>query len=281
MIIWLASYPKSGNTLVRSLLSSYYFSKDGSLDFKLLKNITQFPTNFLFNHFGFKAKNNKEHLENYIKVQKLLIKKKKNLSILLKTHSSLFKINNIRFTNWDCSRGVIYIVRDPRNVVSSYTHHYSVSLKEATNQIINGYKIGKATDKIGIQIIGSWSFNYNSWKSFQAQNRYLLIKYENLINDTEKTLLEILNFINKINNNHVAIDMKKLSNSVKSCSFEKMQKKEAKEGFNESVGNKKKGKKINFFRLGKKNNYKDTLDLNIRKEIEVNFQKEMKELGYL
>ena len=60
-----------------------------------------------------------------------------------------------------------------------------------------------------------------------------------------------------------------------------MQKKEAKEGFNESVGNEKKGKKTNFFRLGKKNNYKDTLDLNIRKEIEVNFQKEMKELGYL
>ena len=46
-----------------------------------------------------------------------------------------------------------------------------------------------------------------------------------LINNTEETLLEILNFINKINNHHVAIDMKKLSNSVKSCSFEKMQKK--------------------------------------------------------
>ena len=29
MFIWLASYPKSGNTLVRSLLSSYFFSKDG------------------------------------------------------------------------------------------------------------------------------------------------------------------------------------------------------------------------------------------------------------
>jgi hypothetical protein len=279
MIIWLASYPKSGNTLVRSLLSSYYFSKDGNLDFKLLKNITQFPTNTLFNHFGFKAKNNKEHLENYIKAQKLLIKK--GSTILLKTHSSLFEINNIRFTDWDCSRGAIYIVRDPRNVVSSYAYHFSVSLKEAIDQMINRHYVGKATEKRGIQITGSWSFNYNSWKSFQSQNRYLLIKYENLINDTEETLLEILNFINKMNNNHVTIDMKKLSNSVKSCSFEKMQKKEALEGFNESVENKKKGKKINFFRLGKKNNYKDTLDLNIRKEIEVNFQKEMKELGYL
>ena len=48
MIIWLASYPKSGNTWLRSLLASYYFSKDGGFNFNLLKNIDQFPS---YNHF--------------------------------------------------------------------------------------------------------------------------------------------------------------------------------------------------------------------------------------
>ena len=43
MIVWLASYPKSGNTLVRSLLASYFFSEDGNYDFEQLKNINQFP----------------------------------------------------------------------------------------------------------------------------------------------------------------------------------------------------------------------------------------------
>ena len=43
MIIWLASYPKSGNTLLRCLLSSYYFTNDGSFEFSLLRNISQFP----------------------------------------------------------------------------------------------------------------------------------------------------------------------------------------------------------------------------------------------
>ena len=43
MIIWIASYPKSGNTYVRSFLSAYYFSKDGEFSFDLLKNIKQFP----------------------------------------------------------------------------------------------------------------------------------------------------------------------------------------------------------------------------------------------
>ena len=44
MIIWIASYPKSGNTWIRSLLSSYLFSDDGKFSFKLLKNIEQFSS---------------------------------------------------------------------------------------------------------------------------------------------------------------------------------------------------------------------------------------------
>ena len=43
MIIWLASYPKSGNTFLRALLASYLFTSDGIFNFELLKNINQFP----------------------------------------------------------------------------------------------------------------------------------------------------------------------------------------------------------------------------------------------
>ena len=43
MIFWIASYPKSGNTWLRALLSSYFYSEDGTFDQKLLENIDQFP----------------------------------------------------------------------------------------------------------------------------------------------------------------------------------------------------------------------------------------------
>ncbi len=43
MIIWIASYPKSGNTWVRSIISSLIYSNDGNFDFDLLKKIQQFP----------------------------------------------------------------------------------------------------------------------------------------------------------------------------------------------------------------------------------------------
>ena len=48
MIFWLASYPKSGNTWIRSLISSYLFSKSGNFDFSLLKEIPRFPADKQF-----------------------------------------------------------------------------------------------------------------------------------------------------------------------------------------------------------------------------------------
>ena len=52
MIIWLASYPKSGNTLLRSMLSSYLFSEEGIFNFDLLKKIKQFPNKLTYENLG-------------------------------------------------------------------------------------------------------------------------------------------------------------------------------------------------------------------------------------
>ena len=41
MIIWLASYPKSGNTMLRTMLSSYLFTNDGSFDFNVMKKVIE------------------------------------------------------------------------------------------------------------------------------------------------------------------------------------------------------------------------------------------------
>ena len=84
MFVWLASYPKSGNTLVRSMLSAYYFSSDGVYNFDLIKNIRQFPSAVLFEREGVDISKEKEVLKNYIKVQERI--NKKNSVQFLKTH---------------------------------------------------------------------------------------------------------------------------------------------------------------------------------------------------
>ena len=51
MIIWLASYPKSGNTWLRSMIASYFYTKDGEFNFEVLDNIDQFPTFTYFENY--------------------------------------------------------------------------------------------------------------------------------------------------------------------------------------------------------------------------------------
>ena len=57
MFIWLASYPKSGNTLLRSMLAGYFFSTDGIYNFNLIKNIKQFPHGGTFKKMGIDIEN--------------------------------------------------------------------------------------------------------------------------------------------------------------------------------------------------------------------------------
>ena len=220
MFIWIASYPKSGNTLTRSMLASYFFSSDGIFNFDLIQNIKQFPTTELFKKNGIDINNEKEVIKNYIKIQET-INQKKNIQFL-KTHSYLFNIENNPFTNLDYSLGAIYIIRDPRNVVISSANHNSTTNDETASHVINGGVLRKK-DEI-IVYTGSWGSNYNSWKSFKSINKYLLIKYENLINDKEKYFFEILKFIHDLIKIDFFLDKKKFKNSIDSTSFENMQK---------------------------------------------------------
>ena len=284
MFIWLASYPKSGNTLVRALLSSYFFSKDGIFNFKLIKYIKQFPNAGLFENLGIDIENDKEVVKNYIKVQESI--NQKNSIQFLKTHSYLFNIDNNPFTDLNNTLGTIYIVRDPRNVVTSYAHHNNITVEESVFRMTNSVHYGgdikskHEADRAKVYL-GSWSSNFNSWKSFEPVGKYLLIKYEELISNKEETLLKILKYIHKLKKINFVPDNKKLKNIIESTTFEKMKSEEEKSGFSESKTILKTGKKIPFFNLGPKNKWENILEPKIIKKIENSFNVEMKELGYL
>ena len=276
MIIWLASYPKSGNTLVRSMLSAYNFSRTGEFNFQLLQNIKQFPNRTIFNYLGVDTSNKLEIVKNYISAQEEINKRDGNSIRFVKTHSALQSINGYPFTNYKNSLGAIYIVRDPRKVVLSNANHYQVTLDESLKQLSSEAVIG---EDILLTHIGTWSSNYNSWKEFKKLDRYLLIKYEDLILKPRETFILILEFIHKLTKTKFVLDELKLKNVLKTTTFEYLQNLEKKESFPESRKTKD-GKLINFFKYGKKNTGK-SLPEEINKNIEENFSLEMKELGYL
>ena len=90
-----------------------------------------------------------------------------------------------------------------------------------------------------------------------------------------------MEFISKLQDKKLVINEVKFKNVIASTHFDKMKNLENQKGFFEAKTNLKTGKKITFFNLGPKNNWKVLLKEEIIKKIEVAFKKEMIELGYL
>ena len=283
MIIWLASYPKSGNTFLRSLLTSYLLTDDGKFDEKKLKEINQFPNLSLFKNLGVDTSDDLQIVKNYVKAQEKINSLDANKIRFIKTHSSLNDINGYKFTDLKNTLGVIYIVRDPRNVVSSWAKFASQSVEQAADTMIQSYRFGGDMNKSEKSLVymGTWNSNFNSWKSFKDIRRYLLIKYEDLIKDRDLELRKILKFLCNLQGVKFQIDQKKFKNVIESTGFERMQKLEKEQGFREAKVNLKTGEKIPFFNLGPKNDWKKLLDPKIKEKIEKAFKKEMTELNYL
>ena len=282
MIFWIASYPKSGNTWLRALLSAYYYSQNGLFEQKLLKNIGQFPEKIYFENFNYNPKIITDTSRYWIKAQEKINKDKKIK--FFKTHNILGAIDNNKFTNKKNSIGAIYIVRDPRNIITSLKNHFELNHNEALKFMLNEKKFihdfHLKNDYSDFQFISSWEKNYQSWKN---QNNFSIkiIKYEDLNNKTFEIFSEIIEFIERVIGTKKKLDNEKLKNAISTTTFDKMKILENNQGFTESVLSKKDPKKIPFFYLGPKNDWRNIFDEEYKKKLNSIFKENLQELNYL
>ena len=280
MIIWVASYPKSGNTWVRSIISSLIYTKDGIFDFPSIKKIDQYPQRRFLEHFTQDYNNIHEIKKHWITSQERI-----NLDTKIKffkTHHLNCKVDNYPFTNKECTRATIYIVRDPRNLIDSISNHFGKSIEESKKFLLTSKILspGKEIELRGgnvITYLGSWKEHYKFWT--KDNENLLIIRYEDLVKNIHHEIDKIIKFLGNFIDLEIS-DTKK-ENIIKSTSFKALKKIEENGKFTENVFVSGSNEKVKFFNKGPNNNWQNTLPKNIKIELENELKNELTELGYL
>ena len=278
MIIWIASYPKSGNTWVRSFITAYYFCKNGIFDINKLNLIQDYPNKQFFK----KTVKKGEIHKHWNSSQKDICNEKKVK--FLKTHNSLITAFGNDFTKPEYSLGVIHVIRDPRNIITSLKNHYdfenyerALKFMQDENKILEDYPHLKNYAKTNI--INSWRINYQSWMGNKNFRRFT-IRYEDMIKDPQQTFKKLVVFINTLMRFKDKIDPKKLSNAIETTNFKSLQDIENKGKFSENVYSLKDNKKIKFFYQGPENDWKKNLDENMIKKMNEYYKNDLKFFRY-
>ena len=287
-IFWIVSYPKSGNTLVRAIISALFFSKEGNFQLDQLKHTGQFERRDRLNLIN---KINKEEFLNLDQLKILskywlTLQKKENMKIekgfgFIKSHSSYVSMFNNWFTNLNNTAGYIYIIRDPRDVAISWAKHANLSYDDSISFMINFNSCiewAQTNSELPENIkpktfLSSWDEHVLSWTKNNLDVPKLVLKYEDLVYKKKEAVKIIVNFFEKNFKIKFYSNDKKIANIVESTSFEELRSQESKFGFAEASSGV-------FFRRGEKNQWKNELNVQQIARLENKFRDFINKFSY-
>ena len=294
-IMWIVSYPKSGSTRLRSFLSTYYFTKTDNFTFDLLEKIPHFLRLDSFGRYLSKFKDQPEKIAEYwIPVQRenAFTHGVFNLNIeFFATHNKNGTLNDNLFIDAKKTAGYINIIRDPRDVVVSYSRYLGCSIDDSIDHITtDGLNITEENDFPEFRL--NWYKNYMSWKEQGEKDGYpgIVVRYEDLLRDSFKYFSKIIKFLTD-DVGCGTYDEDKIKRCIKSTSFENMKRLDIEMGCplsnsemvdikNNVIFRQETNEETTFFSHGTSGHWKDILTKKQRERIENKFKKEMLYFGY-
>jgi len=273
---WIASYPKSGNTWTRILLSNYFSDSDQPIDLADLKGKPQAVSRQLIESWVGLESSDLTHDE--IDRLRPAIYRRLSASLegfqLCKVHDAWRRLpNGEGLFPPEATGGVIYIVRNPLDVCVSFAHHQVCSVaKMAETMQQADFSFHSAIDRIGNQLrqcIGSWSRHVASWIDDSGLPVHLL-RYEDLHADPQTELVRVLEFIGQ------TPDLDRVALAVDFSSFDRVRAQEAESGYREK--NPAAGA---FFRRGQCGSWREELSPELVEKIRRDHAGMMARFGYI
>jgi protein O-GlcNAc transferase len=275
-IVWIASYPKSGNTWARTFLHNLAKILAGENDAQDINAMWRFSTweinkQLYTEVLGFEPTDSHRSDVATVRhqVQQRIADRFDGL-VFVKTHNALINDGGYSLVNFAVTSGAIYIVRNPLDVAVSYTHHSGRSLDEIIQVMGTEYAASTVTDKVVHEVQGSWSQNVLSW-THKPHPAIYLMRYEDMLAEPEKTFGDLVR--------HLLIDASpaQLSEAIERSSFERLRAQEQESGFRE----RSKTASAQFFREGRAGQWKEILTRNQIDRIVSDHRQQMARFGYL
>lgn len=274
-IIWLASYPKSGNTWTRAFLHNLMYIVRGETGDELdINKMNEFSTWDLSSekYATVLGKPAVEATRTEIaaarpKIQAQIADEVDGLSFV-KTHNALVVDRGHSTINFSVTSGAIYIMRNPLDVAVSFSHHMSATIDETIDYMSDDGAETSVTDKSVYEVYGSWSHHVASWTAKPHRAIYLM-RYEDMLADPEKTFGDLAH--------HILLKptKKQLQEAIDKSSFDKLRAQESKSSFSEKPKDAE-----NFFREGRAEQWRERLSSDQVQRIISDHKEQMSRFGY-
>ena len=271
-IVWLASYPKSGNTWLRAFLANLVANRADPVALNDLPCYAQDEANpELFGALAGRPSSELgvDEIAALRPQVHAAIAQRARGTCFVKTHNMAGSFDGHPLHNWDVTAGAIYILRNPLDVAVSMTHHFGIGLEQAIERLGDENVATLNDAQFVTQIIGSWSLHVKSWTDIDNE-RVLMLRYEDLVEKPAKPFAKIAKLVG------LGQDRTRIERAIRHAGFQSLASMEKKHGFIEASD-----KGACFFRKGRINEWREVLSREQVQRVIDAHREQMQRFGYM
>lgn len=269
-LVWLASYPKSGNTWLRAFLANYLIDSPGPVSINEMQKIS-FGDSSAPAYAELSGRDPKT-----LTPAEIAALRERHLARIaagapvnfVKTHSAHVRLAGRWLVPARLTRAAVYLIRDPRDLVISYADHFALDLAGAAAALASPTNMVPANPRTVTQFLGSWSGHVQSWTRTR-DFRVLVLRYEDMLENAEAAFEKVLRLVG------APLDREVLAMATERSRFEVLAAQEEREGFRERGA-----AQARFFRKGTAGQWREALPEAIVERIVADHGAVMKRHGY-
>ena len=270
-IIWLASYPKSGNTWMRAFLHNLLRDPDESYDINKITDCSASDSSIEW----YQAQD-KRSWQEWTALDVARMRRGAQLAIcqwrrddtFVKTHNASIMFQGYPLVYPDLTAGAIYIVRNPLDVCISLTHHYGCDIDTAIDVLAEETTGSKTNEKLVLEVHKSWSTHVDSWTG-QQRPGLAVLRYEDMLRNPLKSFGGLVRFMG------LNAPRQRIERAIERASFKSLRAQEEAKGFREKSPHAQR-----FFREGRSEQWKELLSPSQVDRVVSRHKEQMQRFGY-